>query len=70
VKGVTGKKPSILLTRNEYETAKADEHWRLAVVTMALTEPTVQVFNAAVGLECAEAYVYRVDLSDPKATAT
>ena len=33
--------PSVLLTRNELRTAETDPDWLLAVVTNALTDPTL-----------------------------
>lgn len=63
VKGVAGRQPSILLTRNELRSAKEDKYWELAVVTSALTEPTLAVFPAEDVARSAEGYVYQVNLS-------
>jgi hypothetical protein len=46
VKGVSGSKPTILLTRNEHKTAQTDQVWQLAVVTQALTSPTLTEYPA------------------------
>ncbi|WP_397495604.1 protein NO VEIN domain-containing protein [Rhodococcus sp. KBS0724] len=62
VKGVSRPTPSILLTRNEVRSAHEDENWELAVVTRALTNPTLAVYPASEVLEHAESFVYRVDL--------
>lgn len=51
VKGVSGKKPQCLLTRNEVAKASTEEGWHLAIVTAALSDkPQVRVFPAAVAL--------------------
>ncbi len=63
VKGVSGSKPTVLLTRNEYVTAEADDLWRLAVVTQALTSPSLAEYTAAQVLECSSPHVYRVQLA-------
>ncbi|PBC35780.1 hypothetical protein CJ178_30390 [Rhodococcus sp. ACPA4] len=62
VKGVSGPTPSILLTRNEVRSAYEDETWELAVVTRALTKPTLAVYLTSEVLEHAESFVYQVDL--------
>jgi hypothetical protein len=62
VKGVSGSKPTVLLTRNEYATAEADSLWRLAVVTQALTSPTLTEFTTAQVLGRSSPHVYRVRL--------
>lgn len=62
VKGVAGSKPSILLTRNELRSAKEDPNWELAVVTRALSNPTVAIYYPEDVLDIAESMVYRVDL--------
>ncbi|WP_214514793.1 protein NO VEIN domain-containing protein [Rhodococcus sp. WY5] len=62
VKGVSGPTPSILLTSNEIRSAREDENWELAVVTRALTKPTLAAYTASEVLEHAEGFVYRVDL--------
>ena len=62
VKGVSGSKPTILLTRNEHATAGVDPLWRLAVVTQALTSPTLHEYRAAQVLESSTPHVFRVPL--------
>lgn len=63
VKGVSGSKPTVLLTRNEHATAGTDPLWRLAVVTQALTSPTLMEYPAALVLERSISHVYRVQLA-------
>ena len=60
VKGVSGTKPSVLLTRNEHATAGTDPAWRLAVVTQALTSPTLSEYAAEQVLASSSAHVFRV----------
>ncbi|OZE87209.1 hypothetical protein CH298_17790 [Rhodococcoides fascians] len=62
VKGVAGGRPSILLTRNELRSAREDPNWELAVVTKALSNPTVSIYYPEDVLDIAESMVYRVDL--------
>jgi hypothetical protein len=45
VKGVSSSLPSILLTRNELGRAEQDTAWSLAVVTTALSDPTLLEFD-------------------------
>lgn len=63
VKGVSGPKPSVLLTRNEHRSAAQDEGWVLAVVTNALRKPRVTIYTADQVRAAAETFVYTVDLS-------
>jgi hypothetical protein len=63
VKGVSGSRPAILLTRNEYRSAKEDAGWVLAVVTRAVTAPKVAIYSAEAARAAAEPYVYQLDLS-------
>lgn len=63
VKGVAGQKPRILLTRNEVAVAREDPNWRLLVVTRALVDPKVHVFNREAMLASVDAYMYVADLS-------
>ena len=63
VKGVSGAKPVILLTRNEHATAIAQTNWRLAVVTQALTSPTLREFAPEQVLDASAPHVYRVQLA-------
>ena len=63
VKGVSSSMPSVLLTRNELRTAKADPDWVLAVVTGALTNPTLAEFDRQTVVATADPTVYRVNLA-------
>lgn len=45
VKGTRGAEQKFILTRNEERTWKADRHFRLALVTNALSEPTLFQFR-------------------------
>lgn len=66
VKGVAGQDPSILLTRNELRSAREDKYWELAMVTSALTDPSLAIYTADDVIEHAQGYVYQVDLGDTK----
>jgi predicted RNA-binding protein with PUA-like domain len=63
VKGVSGDKPSVLLTANELDAAKNHPGWVLAVVTRAISAAKVNVYSSQQALQAAEPYVYRADLS-------
>lgn len=63
VKGVSGSKPTVLLTHNEHSTAATDSRWRIAVVTQALTSPTLTEFTATDVLASSRPHVFRVQLS-------
>ena len=63
VKGVSSSLPSILLTRNELRSAGTDPDWLLAVVTNALTDPTLLEFERESVTAAADPTVYRVNLS-------
>lgn len=60
VKGVAGRKASVLLTSNEYAVAGRDEQWRLIVVTRALVAPQVQEVDRLAVIDLARPYVFRV----------
>jgi len=62
VKGVSSSMLSVLLTRNELRTAKTDPDWALAVVTGALTDPTLAEFDRQTVVAAADPTVYRVNL--------
>jgi len=62
VKGVSGRQPKVLLTRNEVNTAATDPLWSLVVVTQALIAPIPHEFGRDVVLQAASPYVYRADL--------
>ena len=63
VKGVSGVKPTILLTRNEHDTAANDPSWLLVVVTRAVTTPKVSRFDASEVLRRSVPQLYRVPLA-------
>jgi hypothetical protein len=63
VKGVSGTKPTILLTHNEHAKAGTDSTWRLAVVTQALTSATLTEFAPAHVLAASAPHVFRVQLA-------
>ena len=60
---MSGSRPAILLTRNEYRSAKEDAGWVLAVVTRAVTAPKVAIYSAEAARAAAEPYVYQLDFS-------
>jgi hypothetical protein len=62
IKGVSGDRPTVLLTANELKAARTEENWHLAVVLRALTEPTVLEYTAEDALRAADPYVYRAEL--------
>jgi hypothetical protein len=64
VKGVSGSKPTVLLTRNEHLTAGTDPAWHLAVVTQALTSPTLTEYTAGDVLASSTPHVFRVLLAE------
>lgn len=61
VKGISGSRQIVLLTRNEIRSAREDENWRLAIVTRALSSPRLQIYDAGSALEFAEPFVYRAE---------
>lgn len=63
VKGVSGSKPTVLLTRNEHATAAADPSWRLTVVTQALTSPIFAEFTPEQVLAASTPHVFQVKLA-------
>jgi Domain of unknown function (DUF3883) len=62
VKGVFGRRPSVLLTRNEVNKAAGDPLWSLVVVTQALVAPVVHEFDRNAVVDAASPYVYRAEL--------
>ncbi|CAJ0776402.1 DUF3883 domain-containing protein [Ralstonia chuxiongensis] len=46
VKGTSQQVPAFYITRNERATAKALDVWKLAIVTNAIDEPTLQILSA------------------------
>lgn len=63
IKGVSGVKPTILLTHNEHACALSDPHWQLAVVTQALTAPALATFEAQMVVDVCTPHVYKARLS-------
>lgn len=63
VKGVSSSMPSVLLTRNELRSAETDPDWLLAVVTNALTDPTLVEYAGEAVTAAADPTVYRVNLA-------
>lgn len=63
VKGVSGRRPSVLLTRNELDKAAHDPLWSLVVVARALVAPVVHEFDRDAVMVAASPYVYRADLN-------
>lgn len=61
VKGVSGRRPSVLLARNEVDKAASDPLWSLVVVTQALVAPVVHEFNRDAVAIAASPYVYRAE---------
>jgi len=61
---VSGDRPIVLLTTNELRAAELGDGWVLAVVTRALSAPTVTEFTAEQALAAALLYVFKADLSD------
>lgn len=64
VKGVAGRQPSVLLTKNEVRSAREDQNWELAVVTSALKNPRLSIYDPRDVLAQVEPYIYRLDLRD------
>ncbi len=62
VKGVSGRRPTVLLTRNEVDKAASDPLWSLVVVTQALVAPVVHEFDRDAVVVAASPYVYRAEL--------
>ena len=59
VKGVSGSKPTVLLTANEWRRAADDVNWKLVIVTHALlSEPRVIVLDRERIANSATPYVY------------
>ena len=64
VQGVSGSRPIVLLTANELKAARDHPEWILAVVTRALSDPTVVEYSVAQALDSAKPCVFKADLSD------
>ncbi|WP_445257001.1 DUF3883 domain-containing protein [Nocardioides aurantiacus] len=65
VKGVSGDRPIVLLTANEVRAAQFEEGWVLAIVTRALSMPTVVEYFAPDVITKATPYVYKANLDRP-----
>jgi hypothetical protein len=63
VKGVSGQKPKVLLTRNEVNIAQTDSNWTLLVVTRALVSPDARQVERDIVLAVVEPFVYVADLA-------
>ena len=63
VKGVSGVRPTVLLTRNEHACGSNDPYWKLAVVTQALTAPILTMFSAQQVIDSCSPHVYRARLN-------
>lgn len=63
VKGVSGSRATVLLTRGEYRAAESDDQWELVVVIDALGDrPEIRTYDAAVAVRVAHAYTYLLEL--------
>lgn len=63
VKGVSGNRPVVLLTANEFRAAHEEPDWTLAVVIRALSPaPEILMFDRE-ALAVAAPYVYRADMT-------
>lgn len=62
VKGVSGDRPSVLLTANELRAAREESDWWLAVVTRAVSSPSVIEYSADEAIALAQPYVFRLEL--------
>jgi hypothetical protein len=62
VKGVATGKQLVLITADELAAATGDPLWELALVTRALSNPTVRIVGADEVMRAATPYVYRVAL--------
>jgi hypothetical protein len=63
VKGVAGRVPQVLVTRDELRSAGEDLEWLLVVVTDALTSPTSHEYGPEAVRRLAVPLAYEVDLS-------
>lgn len=62
VKGVSGQRAKVLLTRNEVAVARSDPMWSLLVVTRALVRPNARSVDRDTALAAVEPFVYVADL--------
>lgn len=62
IKGVSGQRPKVLLTKNEVAVGSKDRLWSLLVVTRALVAPEVHEFSSAAVLGVVEPFVYVADM--------
>lgn len=63
VKGTSGSLPRVLLTRNEFATSQVDADWELAVVTQALSQPSLTIHSAKSVAKAVEPFAWEADLS-------
>lgn len=65
VKGLSGSRPTVLLTVNELNAAKTDPEWILALVTRALDDEqrTINEYDGPTAITAAQPYVFRADLA-------
>lgn len=64
VKGVSGKIPKVLLTRNEMRNAGENPNWKLAIVTEVLSQkPKISLWSAKLVMEQGEPFVWQVNLN-------
>jgi hypothetical protein len=69
LKGVSGTRPTILLTANERRAASEDACWILSVVSSARSKPRLQEFDRHDVVYRSKPYAYRVDLDGKNAIA-
>lgn len=66
VKGVSGTREKVLLTRNEVNRADANPEWELAIVTSALSDPKIRFYSVRALDECMRVLVWQADLTKAK----
>ncbi|TWE10279.1 protein NO VEIN domain-containing protein [Rudaeicoccus suwonensis] len=66
VKGVSGSRPTILLTANERRAAQDEPGWWLAVVTHALSNPTIREYTGEDVVTAAKPYIFRVQMPEAR----
>ncbi|MCE5291416.1 MAG: DUF3883 domain-containing protein [Nocardiaceae bacterium] len=62
VKGVSGRRQIVLLTKNEVRSAREDQNWQLAIVTRAQTSPELHVYDANSALKFAEPFLFKATM--------
>jgi hypothetical protein len=63
VKGLSSRFPVVLLTANEVRAASEEPGWRLAIVTQALSDPTLQYLEPSEVTQRVRPYVYKADFT-------